>query len=169
MIVQLDKPYPVVEISTYNIDDAKKVLESYSGEVSENTAIHSYLYQSFSLRDQYPKYAEIIKQIAIVEMRHLNLLAQVILKYGLAPAFVYPKDAMLKGWDTNQLNYTVNLNDLLALDIESEIGAIEGYRTLIQTLENESVKKLLYRIIEDEEIHLSIFRQLKEELKNNII
>ncbi len=165
MQYRLDTPYPKVEINSIDLEEAKKILSSYSGEVSENSAIHLYLYQAFSLREKYPHYGTILKNIAIVEMKHLQLLSQVIQLLGLAPAFVYPKEKKLMSWDSDLLNYTVDIEDMMILDIESEINAIQGYQQLINSLQNQSIQKLFRRIIQDEEIHLSIFQNILKEVK----
>lgn len=165
MIYRIDTPYPKVDITNLNLEEALLVLKSYSGEVSENTAIHLYLYQAFSLKNTYPEHAKIIEQIAIVEMKHLELLANVIHLLGFTPAFVLFKNKKLIPWNASYVNYTLNLEEMMLADIASEQGAIKDYNELIETLSNESIKNLIRRIIQDEELHLSIFKHILKEVK----
>ena len=55
-----------------------------------------------------------------------------------------------------------SLEEMLNYNIESEKGAIEGYKKLIDMCECDNIKIVLARIIIDEENHIKIFEMLKE-------
>ena len=147
MEYKVNKPYPEIRVEQPNLEYAKLLLEDYAGTISEDPAVHLYLYQH------------------LVEMQHLEILGKLIKLLGLDPAFVSFKDDRLVAWTANYVNYTTDLETMIDVDIMSETKAIQKYREHVQMLDDVYIKQILLRIIEDEEIHLDIFKKLKELLK----
>ena len=146
-------PYPEIKVEKENIEFAKLLLYPYASMVSEDTAIHLYIYQSFILDDEIGK---ILENIAIVEMQHLEMLAKTINLLGLKPEYKVNNIP----WNSDYVNYNTNLKDMLKINIEAETLAIKNYRNLIKVIDDKYIKELLKRIIIDEEIHLKIFKDL---------
>lgn len=160
-----NKIYPKVRVEKPNLGYAKILLDDYAGKVSEDTAIHLYLYQHLVSDDLWEYYANTMEHIAIVEMHHLEILGKLIKLLGLDPAFVSPRDNHLVAWNTNYVSYTTDLEKMLEADIISETKAIQKYHEHIKMIDDIYIKHILLRIIEDEEIHLNIFNKMKELLK----
>ncbi len=148
-------PYPDIKVEKENIEYARLLSYPYAGLVSEDTATHLYMYQSFILDDEV---SNILEKIAIVEMKHLELLAKTIKLLGLNPEYKVNNIP----WTTNYVNYNNNLKDILKINIEAETLAIKNYNNLIKVIDDKYIKELLKRIIIDEEIHLKIFKDLYE-------
>ena len=158
----VDKPYPEVQVERPNLDYAKALLFAYAGNVSEETAVHQYLYQSFVLDE---KLSNILEQIGIVEMHHVEILANIIKKLGLDPkyrTFCFDKEIY---WDASFVPYPITITSMLEQNIKSETEAIENYRRLISYIKDPYIQNSLERIIEDEQLHLSIFQNLLENTK----
>ena len=151
-------PYPDIKVEKENIEYAKLLMYPYASMVSEDTATHLYMYQSFILDDNIGK---ILENIAIVEMHHLEMLAKTINLLGLKPEY---KSNDIP-WTSNYVNYNSNLKDILKINIEAETLAIKNYQNLIKVINDKYIKKMLERIIVDEEIHLKIFNDLYNENK----
>lgn len=149
-------PYPDIKVEKENIEYAKLLMYPYASMVSEDTATHLYMYQSFILDNNIGK---ILENIAIVEMHHLEMLAKTINLLGLKPEY---KSNDIP-WTSNYVNYTTNLKDILKINIEAETLAIKNYQNLIKVINDKYIKKMLERIIIDEEIHLKIFNDLYKE------
>ena len=149
-------PYPDIKVEKENIEYAKLLMYPYASMISEDTATHLYMYQSFILDDNIGK---ILENIAIVEMNHLEMLAKTINLLGLKPEY---KSNDIP-WTSNYINYTNNLKDILKINIEAETLAIKNYQNLIKVINDKYIKKMLERIIVDEEIHLKIFNDLYNE------
>ena len=149
-------PYPDIKVEKENIEYAKLLMYPYASMISEDTATHLYMYQSFILDDNIGK---ILENIAIVEMNHLEMLAKTINLLGLKPEY---KSNDIP-WTSNYINYTNNLKDILKINIEAETLAIKNYQNLIKVINDKYIKKMLERIIVDEEIHLKIFNDLYKE------
>lgn len=148
-------PYPEIKVQAPNMQYAKLILEDYAGSVSELTAIMLYTYQEFVIIN--PKYKEIadtLKAISIVEMTHMKMLSQLIIKLGLKPKFYADKKDKLQYWDAAYVNYNTAIDGILLEAIQSEKKAIMQYRQHISMIKDKSIDELLERIIVDEELHL---------------
>lgn len=149
-------PYPDIKVEKENIEYAKLLMYPYASMISEDTATHLYMYQSFILDNNIGK---ILENIAIVEMHHLEMLAKTINLLGLKPEY---KSNDIP-WTSNYVNYNTNLKDILKINIEAETLAIKNYQNLIKVINDKYIRKMLERIIVDEEIHLKIFNDLYKE------
>lgn len=153
------KAYPEIKIEKENIEYAKILLQDYAGEKSEETAVHNYIYQNIILEGEI---ADALKQIAIVEMNHLQILGKLINLLGYQPGF-YTIDSNLEyviPWTGNNVDYDTNLSDIILGNISREMNAIKQYEKHIQEINDSNIKAILSRIIEDEEIHIVCLRNL---------
>lgn len=162
--VNLPYPKPMVEMP--NTEYANILLKDYAGVVSEFTAVSLYSYQHFISDGQYQDYAELINGIAMVEMKHLELLGETIKHLGIKPIFIdnaYPPG---KPWNASYVNYSIPIKEMILEDMQSEQKAIETYKYHITLIQDGHVKKLLERIILDEELHLKLFTQEYEKYRS---
>ncbi len=154
----LDKPYPEVKVDKEDKKLALCILNSYAGRVSEDTAIHNYIFQTLTQnQDQIKK---ILEGIAIVEMHHLEILGKLIIKLGLKPIFAPKNDNTLSWFSGEFIDYEMNLKEVLLNNIQNERAAIIQYTNIINRTNDLNVRKILNRIIEDEELHIKIFDDL---------
>ncbi len=166
MNYQVNLPYPKPRVETENIEYAKILSQDYAGMISEDTAIHLYTYQAFVLSDQNPTISAVLHHIAIVEMKHLELLGETIKLLGIAPKYVtYSQDNIKHFWSSSSVNYTTSLPNMLKQDIKAETIAIENYISHKESINDKYIRELLDRIILDEQRHLEIFQQLYEQQK----
>ncbi len=154
---ELDIPYPEPRVTAPNRFYADLLLDDYAGPLSELTAVHQYIYHDFVFHEQYPELAELEECIAIVEMEHLELLAETIILLGADPRFWYFRKNRYIYWDASFPYYGVGVCDRLAADIEAEEGAIRQYRAHQAMIRDPHIVALLERIILDEEHHLALF------------
>lgn len=161
-----NNPYPEVKVKCKNIEYAKILLEDYAGVISEDSAIHQYIYQHFDKFNVDEEFSETLKQIAMVEMKHLELLGKTIKLLGLDPKFKFIDKYCnsFTYWSSSFVDYTINIVDMLIDDIEIERKAIENYKYHISIIDDPYIKRTLNRIIEDEEIHIKCFNVLLEKV-----
>ena len=132
--------------------------ESFGGNNGELSAILQYIYEHIELK-RYDNFSKIILSIAKEEMKHLDLLGELIKKLGGKPYYINNNKCE---FSTNSIKYHFNnIYDMLTFNIESEKNTIEDYREAIKYTQNRSIKELLERIILDEQIHLEIFNRLR--------
>ncbi|MBR6778541.1 MAG: manganese catalase family protein [Clostridia bacterium] len=162
VVVKANSPYPQIENA---IEDKttvmilKNLLSARSGEVN---GVMQYLYQSEVANKTNSEIADVFEEISIVEMMHLKLLMDAIIKFGGNPKF---EDAQGNMFNAGYVNYSNKLRDMLESNIFAESKAIENYEEAIKRVSNESLKKLLARIIEDEELHIKVFKKIRDNVE----
>lgn len=93
----IDKPYPKVYLNSDDKIYLPIIFENYASRLSEYTAISQYIFSHFSIEgmknrlDVSDEAAKAFENIAIVEMVHLELLADIITGLSAAPEFVNSK------------------------------------------------------------------------------
>lgn len=160
--VKIDKPYPQIKNAQ---DDYKTVaiLKDLSmSRIGELSAILSYTYQSVVSKNVLDDVSEVLEEIGIVEMMHLDLLMHATKEFGGVPTY---EDSQGSVFNTKYINYNMKLKDILENNIKMETVAIEKYNYAIQNVSNESLKNLFARIIEDEKRHIEIFRYILNNVK----
>ena len=135
------------------------LLQNYAGEISEDTAVHLYFYESLVTKD-INEFSNIMLDISKVEMHHLNLLGQVIKMLGINPVFGALTKKDFTFWTGLNVKYSTDLKEMLLINITSEKKAIKNYEKVIEIVDDKYIKELLSRIIEDEKLHIKIFKDL---------
>lgn len=156
----VNKPYPKVEVQGKNIKYAHLLLEDYAGLTSEETAIHQYSYQNFNTFLLDCDFATILSQIAMVEMKHLELLGKTIKLLGVDPKMITKNHPFFTYWSSSFVDYTTDKIAMLQSNIEIERKTIQNYKCHIRLIHDPFIQRLLERIIEDEEKHIQCFEQL---------
>lgn len=152
-------PYPPVRVQGPNPLYAELLLEDYAGVVSELTAINQYLHHYFVLEEVNEEVAELEECISLVEMHHLDLLAETIRLLGVDPRYrVYQNNQEIY-WNASYVYYGLSLCDRLAADIAAEWAAIAAYRDHQKKIGDTYIKELLERIILDEYHHIRLFNE----------
>ncbi|OGO78560.1 MAG: hypothetical protein A2Y23_13295 [Clostridiales bacterium GWB2_37_7] len=151
-----DQPYPETEVEGQNLRYAKLLMDAYSdGEKAEMTAITQYMHHHLTIQNK--EIANVELCIALIEMKHLEMLGDLIKKLGGNPKY---RNSNKSWWDGGQVAYGDTTEFKLKLDIEAEKAAIEGYKTLISEIKDKHVITALQRILDDEIVHLNILMAL---------
>lgn len=156
-------PYPEIRVSGRNPYFAGLLLEDYAGQAGELTAINQYMYHHFVLEPRYEEVADLLSCIGLVEMHHLEMLAETILKLGVDPRYrTIERNGTERYWDSTFVFYGTALCDRLTADLAGEWAAIANYRKHQQMINDPYVKQILERIILDELHHAQLFNQMIE-------
>ncbi len=161
-----NKSYPEIRVERKNEYYANLLLADYSGINGELTAISQYVFQDFNYFKEYSKFAQVIGKIAMVEMRHLELLGKTIKLLGVKPEFKFKDNlsCFYLNWNSSYVNYyNTDIFSLLKLNIIKEKITIKNYKYHISIINDKYIKRLLERIIEDEQIHIECFQELIKE------
>ena len=156
------EPYPSPAGLSRNIRYARILQYIYSAGSSELTGIHQYLYHSIVTGQELPALSQALKGIAMVEIHHLHLLGECIMQLGLLPTFGYYQGTRRARWSSGFVQYARNPKGIVELSIQTEMQAIEHYRSSAGQISDEQITALLYRIIEDEKVHIKILEELLE-------
>ncbi len=154
-------PYPKVKVKCENFEYAQILLKDYAGTGSELTAILQYIYGDSVLGDRYPDVACILEKIAIVEMSHLHMLAEVIYDLGVKPKYrTLTDDCCNNYWCGDFVNDDECICKILKENLAGEKAAIAQYKRHIEKICDKDIQELLGRIIADEEVHVKILTKL---------
>ena len=156
--VKVDKPYPEIVNAKEDFHTVAILKNLANDRNSELKAILQYTYQSVISDKIDEEIAMIFEEIGIVEMTHLDMLMHAIVDFGGNPKY---EDAHGMMFSTSAINYSTKLSEMLENNIRGEQMAIEAYSSAISKVQNESLKQLFARIIEDEQRHIEIFKDIR--------
>ena len=157
-------PYPEVQVAAPNPYHARLLLEDYAGQISELSAINQYVYHHVVLEPEFREVADLLECIALVEMHHLEILAETILMLGVDPRYrTIEENNMEQYWNAVFVYYGSSLCDRLTADIASEWAAVANYRRHQQMINDPYIKNILERIILDELNHIVLFNQMADQ------
>lgn len=157
----INQPYPPIIIKEKNSEYARLISHAYAGVVSELSASTQYVYQHIRLfRTKYPEISETLIGISIVEMHHLEILGELIVALGGEPKYGISKKNKFYNWTSKFVDYDKDPEHMLFNDIQYELDAIEQYNKIISVIDDNSIKKIIERIIMDEKLHVKIFKDL---------
>ncbi len=155
-------PYPEIVDAKDDPRTVSVIRSQATSRFSELSAVLQYIYQSVVSNNVMEDVASIFEEIAIVEMMHLDMLMHAITSFGGVPKY---EDTQGNAYNTNCINYSMKLKDMLDLNIKAENIAIANYKEAINHVNNESLKKLFARIILDEECHIKVFKYIKDNVQ----
>lgn len=154
----LDIPYPEVRTEGKNTAYAAILTEDLAGQVSETTAIMQYIYQHVICRNE--KISTAMSCIANVEMRHYEIISELIFDFGGNPKIAAQNGCSLRFWNGQMVDYATDPKCFLKNNIVAETAAIAGYTKNISQICDSYVRAILERIILDEQHHIRIFNEL---------
>lgn len=162
MQYKVDLPYPEIKVEKKDVNLAKELLSLYAGEVSEDTAVHTYIFQMLLMHEN-KELKEVFRGIAITEMHHLEILGVLIKKLGLTPLYLSTSQDCIKWFSGSYVSYEKKWKELLLQNIRSEELAIQNYERIISKTNDEQVIHILKRIILDERLHIEIFSKFYQQ------
>ncbi len=121
----------------------------------EHSAIVQYLYHIFLIGNK--ELTEDIETIVRQEMRHMKWFAQKVVQLGGEVVLDRVEEAIKVG---------DSVSEMLQSDVDAEQHAIEVYSQQLELVKDDSVKRLLERVINDESQHREEFAELLEEAKH---
>ena len=106
-------PYPEPKAEKPNLYYARLLMDDMAGAVSELTALAQYLYHHQVLYERYPDVAELLECTSIVEMTHMELLAETIMHLGGQPKLGVRTNCGMEWWRGDQVYYGYDICDML--------------------------------------------------------
>lgn len=159
-------PYPPIRVQGPSPACLRAMLQNLGGGESEMTAVAQYFYNCTVLAPSHPKASEYFHAIAVVEMRHLSIFAQLVQLLGGDPRLWSYSGGRTAYWNPGALTYSRELPVLLNRAITAENRTITEYRRLAKELQDPCIQAILERLILDEDRHVYIFRCLAKEISH---
>ena len=158
-------PYPKLEVERPDIPFAKKLLFAFASEKSEMTATTNYYYRSIVLQIKNPAISQMMKSLAEVEQRHLEILANLVFLLGYDPKIRTVKNNALTFWKADCLDYKKDVKSILGSAIKEEQNAYKTYILLSRQACDLKVSRILYRLSLDEKLHIKILKNELEKIQ----
>lgn len=155
--------YPPIKVVAKNEEYAELLLDCFSGNDSEMTAVCQYSYHARNNKPYDDEIAACIEKIANVEMLHLQILSDLIFMLGGYPVYRSSNKADTGYWSGRHVCYGRSLLEQLQSDLELEYRQIKGYHTLIYLIEDPFIQAILQRMILDEQVHVVLFKKLMKQ------
>lgn len=162
----LDTPYPSIKELDTNIEYSQIILSNLGGLHSEMNAVSLYFYNHIILENQWPQLSKAMIQIAIVEMKHLDIFARMCYKLGADPRLWDCHHDLLEYWSPGFNVYPRQINTLLENAIIQEQNTITNYQYQISCIDEPIIQNMLNRIIMDEQLHIEIFESFLKDYYN---
>lgn len=138
--------------------EREKIIQYFNYNISlEHSAIIQYLFHAYTVGEAETENE--LEEIAREEMRHLRMFAHKVVELGGDPAISERAAVFL---------HAPTLEDLMQLNIDAEMMAINEYSNQLKDISDESAKRILNRVINDETAHSKIFQKMKENLRSMI-
>lgn len=135
--------------------EREKIIQYFNYNITlEHSAIIQYLFHAYTIKDAETENE--LEEIAREEMKHLRMFAHKVVELGGKPA-IFDRAAVFLSAPT--------LEELMQLNIDAELMAIDEYKRQRDEIKDESAKRILTRAIEDETAHSIIFKKMKENIK----
>lgn len=147
--------YPPVAVAKKNLQYAEILTPDLASAASEMTTVHQYLYQSWTLSNDYRTIRRVIQRIAVVEQHHFTIIGQLIALLGGRPECRSLEPDSY--WCGNMVDYDCDLRTLLSKNAESEQFAAQAYAAQAKEINDPHVSKMLARLSLDEKLHHKIF------------
>ncbi len=158
-------PYPPVKVTGENVRFAAQLSSAFGGSGGEFGTIAEYVFQSMIFRSTYPEYADIFGRIAMVEMRHLDMIGELMKLLGLPPVYGEYENGVPSYWNGTFPDYTDDLASAILHDLDGEQKAYAAYVSLSRRSGDRYVFAVLSRIALDEMIHVNLLRGMLAKLR----
>lgn len=158
-------PYPPIDITAGNLAYAREMLSNVGGANSEMSAVSLYFYNNLITADCGGDIAYIFHKISIVEMHHMEIFGKLALALGEDPRLWSVSCNRRTYWSPSCNEYPLELGRLMHNALNGELAAIEKYKKQACCIRNDCITAILHRIIEDEMVHVEIFRQIIAEYR----
>lgn len=161
---RLDIPYPPVRTEGKNLRAAEILSVDLAGQVSEMSAITSYIFQHMIIDDR--ELSNALECISMVEMHHYELVGELIVCFGGCPRLAVQGGGNQRYWTGRFVSCQTEPASFLRVNIQNERAAINNYTAQIAQINDTGMQRVLERIILDEQHHIEIFSRFLEEYKH---
>ena len=144
---KLDLPYPDPVASKENEELAERLSALYAGRYSELSALTGYTYQHLILKDKYSYIADMLECLSVTEMKHFEMLGQLIVSLGGDPVIGETDRRRLYYWNGSYADSAVHLDKIISDDIRAEKRAAADYSAFISRCGDGGVNAVIERII----------------------
>ena len=166
----IKETFPEITLSYLPQEILIMLKRMYAGNKSEFTTITQYTYQHFVIwrETRLNNISHTMEQIAIRDIMHYEILAKILVKCGIDPkscVYIDGNPNLCDYWKASSVCYEKSLVKMFENNVLLEQRIINDYCEIMNKTDNENLKQIIARIIEDEKLHMSYFKSILSELK----
>ena len=140
---RLSDPYPTITEATNDVATVRLLKKLTAGRCGEFTAANTYFYQYLILKNTYPQIASALREVALVELTHYEILSEAIVDFGGDPTL---SDGQGNVWTGRNINRQKDVRQILLDDIRAEENGIRRLELVASKVNNVSLSELILRI-----------------------
>lgn len=160
--IRVELPYPTLKNCKKDKRLAAILSAAYAGGHGELKAILQYVYHYLNFKSMGDDVtAETVMGIFLCEMKHLQILGELILALGGDPVYATATPFGLNYFSTAKVWYGKTPEKMLIDDLTLEILSVSEYEKIMGETNDEEVLSIIERLIIDEKLHE---KALKERL-----
>lgn len=169
--IMVTSEFPEITVTNLPENVLDRLRKAASGNRGEFTSLLQYFYQYVILEPNIniKNIASTLEKISINEMIHLEILSKVLVKSSDDPKFCSYIDNninLCNYWSAGNVTYVKDIADIMRENIKLETMAIEDYIEILNMTNDDNLKQIIARILEDEHSHLDYFSYVLEALNS---
>lgn len=141
---------------------AEQLQNLFASDCGEIISFLQFSYQSFMLLPYGEKYGKIFERLANEDLLHAKQIAETIVMLSGKPEYKIPSGKFLGG---RAVNTDSNISAMILADLELKESYIIKLKNVLTKIDNKFIKNLLNSILNEEQYHLNLLNNLKEENK----
>lgn len=158
--------YPDLDGLSHDPCAVRALSPAYASSSGELNATLQYIYHSINFACSGDREnAERLKSIAVAEMMHLEMLAEALIRLGAQPVYTFNPPSQFNFYSTKFVAYSRSLRNMIEDDIMGEKYAVYIYERMLTRLKNPVLQTLVCRIIDDENLHIEVLKEILGGLK----
>lgn len=167
----INTPYPDITVKSLPFEVVVILKRIYAGSKSEMTSIMQYVYQKsiFSNVPALSNVAKALEEISVKEMQHYEILSRIMVGCNIDPkncVYIDGNVDVCDFWKASSVDYTKDIAKMFESNILLEQKAIAEYAYLLSVTQDNNLKEIIERIIQDEKTHICYFEAVLEAIKN---
>lgn len=157
----ISKDYPKIKNLCKNSYYSGILQNLYSGSEGEVITFLQFRYHSYILERFNEPVSQILKKIALDDLKHQELLADAIVMTSGDPVYYNSESKWISG---RQIDYIKDTKQILLQNLKLKEKVIIDYKIAISKIDNQQIKALLSSILEEEQSHRTELKTLMSKL-----
>lgn len=157
--IRVDAPYPNPQIKYNNPYYAKILSHAFAGPHSEFT-MAAQLMNGHFLAEEYPEVSEVLSDMAQCDLQHFRLLGKTLTALGKPPTYAYDCNGQRHFWSGKDVIYKSSLCNIIQTNLECKEFVLAEYCNMLKLICDPQIVGLLNRLKEEEELHITVLKDL---------
>lgn len=161
----LQADYPTTDGLSPDAYSLAVISPAYSSPTGELNSALQFLYHYFNFeRLRKKSYARELHSIAAADMLHFEILGNAVSALGAQPVFCQNPPTGFNFYSAKYVVYSRNPVNMIEDGLICKKRSVSLYNKMLSRLQNEQLKKIISRILDDEKLHTEKLKDILREL-----